>query len=249
MSDVPNDQPEPPQPGVSLRELSEAFARALGGQLESQSEQAVATDHPEAPTGPVEGPQPAQPELAIDAAGQPLAPGEEPAADDDPCQISPRTILEAMLFVGNQQSQPLTSQRAAELMRGVQPEEIPAWVEELNRRYESGGCPYEVVSEGDGYRRAKFYGRAREARLSQAAVDVLAIVAYRQPLTAEAVHRFRGTPSNHVLAQLVHRQLLRVERTGEKPRKSVYSTTNRFLALFGLESLGDLPQSEELEKR
>jgi len=180
-------------------------------------------------------------------------------ADDDPCPISPQTILEALLFVGNRQSEPISSQRAAELMRGVEAREIPSLVHALNARYQADGCPYQIVAEGQGYRlvlrkafhplRNKFYGRVREARLSQAAIDVLAILGYRQPLTAEDVNRLRGISSNHILQQLVRRQLLRIERTEDKPRKTLYYTTDRFLALFGLGSLEDLPQSEELEKR
>ena len=120
-------------------------------------------------------------------------------------------------------------------------------------------CPYRVVSQGSGYRlalrrtfypvRNKFYGRVREAQLSQAAIDVLAIVAYQQPLTSEEVSSLRGTPSSHILTQLVRRRLLRIERPPGKQRPAHYHTTDRFLELFGLESLDDLPQAEELESR
>ena len=171
-----------------------------------------------------------------------------PRADDDSCQLSPRTILEAMLFVGSPANEPLSSVRVAELMRGVQAEEIPNLVAELNHRYAADGCPYQIVSEMSGYRlvlrpvfagvRERIYGRVREARLSPAAIDVLALLAYRQPLTAEEVGRLRGLPSNHLLLQLVRRQLLRIERSetpGQRPR---YYTTQRFLELFGLERSG-----------
>jgi segregation and condensation protein B len=164
-----------------------------------------------------------------------------------------------MLFVGNRACEPLSCARAAELMRGVEPGEIPDLVEQLNRRYASNGCPYHIVSEGAGYRlalceefsgvRNKFYGRLREARLSQAAIDVLAIVAYQQPITAEEVTSLRGTPSGPLLAQLVGRRLLAIERPSEKPRSARYRTSSRFLELFGLERLEDLPQSDELELR
>ena len=86
----------------------------------------------------------------------------------------------------------------------------------------------------------------REARLSLAAVDVLSIVAYRQPLTADEVSRLRDKPSGHILSQLVHRGLLRIERAAAPRRTAHYHTTDRFLELFGLSNLADLPQSEEL---
>ena len=96
--------------------------------------------------------------------------------------------------------------------------------------------------------RDRFHGRVREARLSQPAIDILAIVAYQQPLTADQVNQSRGKSSNHVLTQLVRRGLLRIEREETKPRTVRYFTTDRFLTLFGLETPDDLPQSEEVER-
>jgi len=90
-----------------------------------------------------------------------------------------------------------------------------------------------------------FYGRVKAAKLSQAAVDVLAIVAYKQPLTREEVDAMRGRPSGSLLAQLVRRQLLRLERPHDKPRTPRFCTTDRFLQLFGLESLRDLPSTPD----
>lgn len=83
--------------------------------------------------------------------------------------------------------------------------------------------------------------------MSQAAIDVLALVAYQQPLTAEQIHKFRGKPSRHVLAHLVRRGLLRIERPEKNRRTPHYFTIERFLRLFNLESLDDLPRSEEPE--
>jgi len=189
-------------------------------------------------------------------AGAEHDPGQvESSAEIDPCPISPLTILEALLFVGCPGDEPLRPERAAELMRGVGPEEIPDLAAALNRRYAAAGCPYHVVLEGAGYRlrirpefaglRDRVLGRSRQARLSQAAVETLAIVAYRQPISAEEVNRLRGVPSGSVLSHLVRRRLLRLERPAHSPRKAYYRTTERFLELFGLHSLADLPQSEE----
>jgi segregation and condensation protein B len=176
---------------------------------------------------------------------------EEEAGDGIP--VSPLTVVETLLFVGSIDNQPLESAKAADLMRGVTPGDVAELVDELNARYRSNGCPYKIVSDGAGYRMAlrqafnpvrnKFYGQVREARLSQAAIDTLAIVAYRQPLTSEQVTQLRGTPSGHLLTQLTRRQLLDVERV-EGSRQVLYRTSNRFLELFGLDSLEDLPDSE-----
>ena len=264
MSPTPENRDDPREEGISLQELSEAFARVMGGQpdLPLTSQRGDAQESRAETTAQTAAVEPAEGSAGVEPAGPagtPPTPASESDTDDDPCQLSPRSILEAMLFVGNRQSEPLVIQQASDLMRGVTPEEIPALVEELNCRYQEDGCPYEIVAERGGYRmalrdsfftvRARLYGRVREARLSQAAIDVLAIVAYRQPLSGDEVGRLRGKPSGHVLAQLVRRQLLRIERSEEKPRRTTYHTTGRFLALFGLESLDDLPQSDELDRR
>jgi segregation and condensation protein B len=192
-----------------------------------------------------------------DAESGALAPPQD-ALDDDLCPTSPATILEAMLFVGSPSSAPLSATQVAGLMRGVRPAEIDALVRQLNQDYARRRCPYKIVHEGAGYRlklrdefsraREQFYGKSRAARLSQAAIEVLAIVAYNAPVTTEDVGRLRGKPSGHVLLQLVRRQLLRVERDATLPRRVRYSTTPRFLQLFGLESLDELPQSQDLEQ-
>ena len=123
----------------------------------------------------------------------------EDSITGDECPVSPRTILEAMLFVGRSTNEPLTSTQVAAMMRGVRPQEIDSLVTELNAAYDEEGCPYGIVSTGSGYRltlheeyarlRDKFHGRVKEARLSQSAVDVLAIVAYRQPLTRDEIEQ------------------------------------------------------------
>ena len=174
---------------------------------------------------------------------------------DEPI-LNPRTILEAMLFVGHPHNESLTREQAASCMRGVVAEEIDELVVELNDEYERLGCPYVVVNE-DGYRltlrpmwqplRERFYGKIREARLSQAAVDVLSIIAYRQPISREEIDELRGRESGALLRQLIRRRLLRMELPQEKGAKRLYHTTDRFLHLFGLQQLEDLPQSEEVE--
>jgi len=255
MAVKPSPAFEPPrQEGISLRELSEAFAQAMGSGPRSETSGEMLPPGEVLAPGPAEGPESG----ALAALGPPDA---EAVADDtgDPCRISPLSILEAMLFVGNRQGEPLTAQSAAGLMRGVEPGEMPDLVGQLNHRYAARGCPYQVVAEGPAYRlairpecsglRDQFYGRMREARLSQAAIDVLAIAAYKQPITADQVRDLRGTSSSHILAQLVRRRLLRIERPAERTSAVRYHTTDRFLRLFGLESLADLPKADDLDGR
>ena len=242
MSQAPDPNPEfSQQQDVSLDELAAAFAQAMGGE-------AVA-----------EEPLETQLQTPHEAEAQEAEPSPE-TDEDDNCPIEPRSILEAMLFVGNRENEPLMAARVAELMRGVEADEIPSLVKQLNDRYGANSCPYRIVPDGTGYRlslteefhglRNLFYGRVRQTRLSQAAIDALAVVAYRQPLSAEQVSQMRDKPSGHVLSQLVRRGLLRIERMKTKRRTAQYYTTDRFLKLFNLQSLDDFPRSsEELDKR
>jgi segregation and condensation protein B len=186
------------------------------------------------------------------------APLTSPTSAPENCEITPRSILEALLFVGTSNNAPISSRQVAALMRGVRPTEIDEYVRELNVDYERRNCPYVIVEETGGYRltlreeydrlRDRFFGRSRQARLSQAAIDVLAAVAYHEPVSAEEINKLRGAESGHVLAQLVRRQLLRLERSDTKPRRPVYWTTPRFLELFGVASLADLPRSHDLDQ-
>jgi segregation and condensation protein B len=234
--------PAPDDRGISLEDLSQAYAQLLDSGHDPYEKIA---------------PEETLPEWQ-DEEGDAESPAAEVEAEVDhqaACSITPRSILEAMLFIGHPGNEPLTADKVASLMRGVRPREIHDLVLELNEIYDAEGCPYFVESIGAGYRlslreefgalRDKFYGRIKAAKLSQAVIDVLAIVAYKQPVTREEVDQLRGRPSGGILNQLVRRQLLRVDRPREKPRVPRFSTTERFQQLFGLESLKDLPKSPD----
>jgi segregation and condensation protein B len=257
-STPPQDASSPTDAGAAAASVSESDA------AKNASNDAInRTSNDAAKSGIVAGASPAQPTAQSsvqDGRGGDAvaASGDDEDAEnqaDDACPISPQTIFEAMLFVGNRENQPLSPGRAADLMRGVQPDEIPALVDALNQSYAEMGSPYEIVGEGNGYRlvlrqelrslQNRFFGRVREGRLSQPAIDVLALVAYQQPVTGEQVRQLRDKPSSHILAHLVQRGLLRVERPDPKQRTPHYYTTDRFLKLFNLQSLDDLPRSED----
>ena len=176
----------------------------------------------------------------------------------DPCEISPRSVVEAMLFVGRPDNRPLSAHEMAATMRGVSPSEIDAAVAELNQVYGDDRASYEIVGSSNGYQlalreefgrmRDKLHHRVREAKLSSAALEVLSIVAYTQPTTVEEINELRGAASGAALSTLVRRKLVRRERPASASGPPLYWTTDRFLRLFGLESLAALPRSEELEK-
>jgi segregation and condensation protein B len=226
--------------GISLEELSRTYA-----QLMSKGEDPY--ELPSRTAGDEAG-----------AAAVVAQQTEQQVAQDKGCPLSPRSILEAILFVGHPGNEPISCDQVAALMRGVPPGEIDALVEELNEEYRRNGHPYQIATQGSGYRmilrdefaslRGAFYGRVRQARLSQAAIDVLAIVAYKQGLTRERIDTLRGKPSGAILSQLVRRRLLRIDRPKLKPRTPRYYTTNRFLELFALQALEELPHSQDLDR-
>jgi segregation and condensation protein B len=164
--------------------------------------------------------------------------------------------LEALFFVGGP---PLTEQRAREAIRGLTADQFLQAIDRLNRDYRLQGRPYSIRPQDTGYVLAlrprfrpvleKLYGSARAARLSPAAVDVLALVAYRQPATKQEIDSLRGAECGGLLRQLVRRGLIAVVQRADAGQREVsYGTTGRFLELFGLQSLEDLPQTQDLQK-
>lgn len=193
--------------------------------------------------------------------------GDEPApAAPDPCEISPRSIVEGVLFVGATQGGSRSAEQLAAAMRDVTPEEIRQAIDEMNEVYERDAAPYSIVQHDGGYRlelrpemtrmRDKFHGRVKETKLAAAAMEVLSIVAYKQPITLERVDKLRGAGSRGLLASLVRRGLVRFDRPSESdgvpdansPRETHYQTTERFLRVFGLEKVDQLPRAAEMEE-
>ena len=177
-----------------------------------------------------------------------LRPPLAPERSDVP--PSPEQLIEAMLFVGGH---PLTAAVACSAVRGLTADRFRAAVDALNRRYRDQRRPYAVEPRGDGFSlavrpayrhlRERIFGGPRETRLSQPALDVLSVVAYRQPVGKAEVDAIRGTDSGPVLRQLVRLGLIAVQHRAEAAVREVrYGTTPRFLHVFGLASLDELPR-------
>ena len=225
----------PADGGLSLDRLAQAFASMMG------AGDPYTTGTPASPSGVAQ--VDASPDL-----DEPLT------ADggDTTCRVTPASILEAMLFVGLPEGKPLTSRSVAGLMRGVRPQEIDEMALELNRRYTANNCPYEVVSQEAGWTlrlRPGFaqFGqiletRARLVRLDSEALDVLAAVAWNQPVARDRLVELGCDASPSVLRLLVRRGLLELHPQPEG--QATYQTTPKFLQLFQLESLADLPPAD-----
>ncbi len=164
-------------------------------------------------------------------------------------------ILEALLFASGQ---PLTPELAATAIRGLTPVEFRAGIEALGRSYRRQQRPFTIQSTPQGYvlslrpqfrnLRERLAGAPREARLSRAAVDVLAVIAFRQPVTRSEIDSQRGSDSAGVIRQLLRLGLIVAEPPAASAAEPTYGTTQRFLELFGLKSLDDLPQTMDLQQ-
>ncbi len=171
--------------------------------------------------------------------------------------LSPRMIVEGMLFVGGNAGEPLSSREMAAHIRDVSPREVESLMDDLNALYSKSHSAYRIASEGKGFRlvlaeqydslRRRFYGGSREAKLTPTAIEVLSVVAYRQPINAQEIMQLRGGRCHAVLSQLVRRGLLRLDRPESSPRQPVYLTTDRFNTLFQIKSPKELPSSEDLD--
>lgn len=227
--------------GLSLDDLGAAYAR-------------VAAEHdPDTFTAPEPSPSDEEDHL----------PKEETEIDLSSHEVmeqaaTPQSIVEGALFVGHPENKSLSEQRIASLMRDVTPEEVEELIDQLNVSYQQNDQALRIARDERGYRmtiatevegvRRSFLGKVREAKLTQPAIDVLALVAYQPGVTSQTIQDQRGQDSGSVLNQLVRRQLIKLERkapeTGGRKIPHYY-ITERFLQLFGLEQIGDLPQVEE----
>ncbi len=181
----------------------------------------------------------------------------EPAEGEEVC-VNPTSILEAMLFVGNRENKPLSIEKASSLMRNVTREDILKSAGELNARYTKTAAPYRVVQKEEGLVlelcpefepvRQRFFGKARDAKLTQNQIDILALIAYRQPITAAEIAQVRSQTGN-VLNALLKRNLIEMV-PGETPdAPPVYRTTDRLLKILGINAITDLPIVDELDYR
>jgi len=157
--------------------------------------------------------------------------------------------IEALLFATDA---PLSSGRLRALFSNAEAKEITSAIEELQEDYTTAGFAFTIVEFGGGYQIATrpeyaplverlFKGR-RYARLSRAGLEVLAIVAYRQPITRLEIDDIRGVQSSGAIATLSERNLLTVVGRSEAVgHPLLYGTTREFLSHLGLKALGQLP--------
>jgi segregation and condensation protein B len=165
---------------------------------------------------------------------------------------TPTDVVEALLFASDT---PLEAERIREVLDLADAAEARALVEELRERYVAADRVLTIVEVGGGYRMVTrpeiapwllrlARSRTRQ-RLSRPALETLAIIAYRQPVSRPEIDAVRGVNSEGVLDSLLERRLVRMAGRKDAPgRPFLYETTREFLVAFGLRDVGDLPRVE-----
>jgi segregation and condensation protein B len=166
-----------------------------------------------------------------------------------------KQIVEALIVAAGE---PVSAARLAEIVPGLDESDVAGLVAELRGEYEAQGRALEIWEVAGGYQlrtRAsvapylRSLHRERAVRLTRAALETLAVIAYRQPVTRAEIEHVRGVEAGPVLKSLVDRKLIRIAGHREVPgRPLVYATTKRFLEVFGLPKLDDLPTLREVEE-
>lgn len=194
-------------------------------------------------------------EAPCDGEGQTMPDG--PVADENGMAGEPDTaagevdlrVLEALLFASRQ---PLTPGRLAELLELSSTKPVRQAVRALNQHYASTGRSFRVEQVAGGYQLLTLpeYGeylsrlarREGESKLSKSALETLAIIAYKQPIMRADIEAIRGVACGETIRSLMEKHLVRITGRAELPgRPILYGTTKRFLEVFGLNSIKDLP--------
>jgi segregation and condensation protein B len=164
-----------------------------------------------------------------------------------------RAVLEALVFAS---PQPVTPREIEKVLGGVARKDWQAALEELRADYARDGRGLQLVDVAGGFQittRPEYNDWVRElldprapTRLSVQALETLAVIAYKQPVTLPEIIDLRGVKSGGVIKTLLEKRLIRI--TGRKEvvgRPMLYGTTKGFLLHFGLKDVGDLPRIEE----
>jgi segregation and condensation protein B len=161
-------------------------------------------------------------------------------------------LLEALLLSTHH---PLTAGRIGEVMGLSTTKPVRQAIKELNRQYEESGRSFRIEQVAGGYQiltlpqygehLKKLHQKEADAKLTKAALETLAIIAYKQPVLRADVEAVRGCACGETIRSLMEKHLVKIAGRAEEPgRPILYGTTKRFLELFGLNTVKDLPQPE-----
>lgn len=167
------------------------------------------------------------------------------------------SVIESLLFISDK---PVTIERLAEVLgeETATPQEIQEHIETIRTKFSGEEFGFELREAQGGFHFStkatnsewvRKFLQTKPFRLGRSALEVLAIIAYRQPLTRAEIDKVRGIDSSHLMRTLIERGLVRMAGKAEVPGRPVqYGTTPRFLEITGLKSIAELPPLSELEQ-
>jgi len=184
---------------------------------------------------------------------QPQQEAQEPSSQ----QITTESIIEAILFASDE---PLSAERLvsiADLNGGVK--QVKKCIEILNQQYQQSGRAFRIEEIAGGYQMMtlpdyniwlkKLLRERGDNKLTPAALETLAIIAYKQPVIRADVEAIRGVACGEMIRSLMYKGLVKIAGKAEiLGRPLLYGTTRKFLEVFGLNDLKDLPKAEELKQ-
>ena len=172
-----------------------------------------------------------------------------------PADVTVESVTEAVLFASDE---PLREARLADIV-GTNASQIRQHIKTLNDKYQTNNNAFRIEQIAGGYQMMTLSSynhwlqkllRARDSgKLSPAALETLAIIAYKQPIIRADVETIRGVAVGEIVRTLMYKGLVKIIGRAEVVgRPLLYGTTKKFLEVFGLNSLKDLPRIEELKK-
>jgi segregation and condensation protein B len=166
-----------------------------------------------------------------------------------------KRIIEAVLFVSDK---PVSIMTLKEVLKEVEPTDVRSYIEELNNEYDSSNRSFSIKEIAGGFQMltdpvystwiSSLYKKPAD-RMTGPALETLAIIAYKQPITRSDIEIIRGVNVDGVLHTLEERSLIKTKGRVDAPgRPILYGTTTEFLQHFGLKSLEDLPKLKEFQE-
>ncbi|GAN33830.1 MAG: SMC-Scp complex subunit ScpB [Candidatus Brocadia sp. AMX2] len=166
-----------------------------------------------------------------------------------------KPIVESLVFAAEE---PITLRKLTDIIEGVDSVQIQEAITQLKNDYDMQGRAFQIEEIAGGYQLftkpeyyewiAKLRKKTGETKLSQAALETLAIIAYKQPILRANLEAIRGVQSGQIIRLLMEKDLVKVVGRDESlGHPLLYGTTKKFLEYFGLNDIKDLPKIEELE--
>jgi segregation and condensation protein B len=185
--------------------------------------------------------------------------------EPSPIADSKRHIVEAIIFASDE---PLTPRQIIDILASaenngprfrVKEDEVFGYIREMNAEYVQAKRPYRVIQVAGGFQFAtmpefaEWLGRMvkekSKRKLSQATLETLSVIAYKQPVTKPEIEAIRGVNADYAIQKLMEREMVTiVGRAATAGRALLYGTTSEFLKHFGLNDLSELPKPREIEE-